>query len=242
MSYRRMLAAGFVLALLAGCADANRVVFLALVGEAPGDKPLYTGFGPSARFARPYPRIAEPGYRPPALPDTQAGAAGEAAAAARQALSDRASDYELRARYLRVNGDEYMAAAARLRPVVGQPLPPLSGTTQARLTAARQALARIQGDVLSIHGILQRTDQAKAAADRALAAVKAAGKPAEALVKPLGDGIAGIDRMLKDGDALVGAFVEWMAEQRSALDGLEDEIRRGVATGPAILQRESIIQ
>ena len=48
--------------------------------------------------------------------------------------------------------------------------------------------------------------------------------------------------MLKDGDALVGAFVEWMAEQRSALDGLEDEIRRGVATGPAILQRESIIQ
>jgi hypothetical protein len=244
MSHRRRLAAGLVLAALAGCADAERVTFLALVGEAPGDKPLYTGFGPSARFGRPYPRIPEPGYRPPALPDAAAGAgaAGEAAMSARQALSDRASDYELRARYLRVNGDEYTAAAGRLRPSVGQPLPPLSGTTQARLAAARQALARIQGDVLSIHGILQRTDQAKASAERALAAVRAGGKPAEPLAKPLGDGIAAIDRMLKDGDAMVGAFVEWMAEQRSALDALEDEIRRGVATGPAILQRESIIQ
>jgi hypothetical protein len=246
MSHRRhwalAAAAGFLLATLTGCGTADRVVFLALVGEAPGDKPLYTGFGPSARFGRPYPAIREPGYRPPVLPDTQAGAAGDAAVAARQVLSDRASDYELRARYLRVNADEYMATAVRLRPAVGQPLPPLSGTTQTRLTAARQALSRIQGDVLSLYGILQRTDQSKAQAERALAAVKAAGKPAEAIVKPLGDGIAGIDRMLKDGDAMVGAFVEWMAEQRSALESLEDEIRRGVATGPAILQRESIIQ
>ena len=137
-------------------------MFLALVGEAPGDKPLYTGFGPSARFGRPYPRIPEPGYRPPALPDAQAGAAGEAASSARQALSDRASDYELRARYLRLNGEEYMTAAGPLRPSVGQPLPRLNGTTQARLAAARAALARIQGDVLSLHGILQRADQAKA--------------------------------------------------------------------------------
>jgi hypothetical protein len=110
------------------------------------------------------------------------------------------------------------------------------------LTAARQALARIQGDVLSLHGIVQRGDQSKAVAERALASVKAGGAAAAPLVKPLTDGIASIERMLKDGDALVGAFVEWMAEQRSALDGLEDEIRRGVATGPAILQRESIIQ
>src|SRR5262249_35082061 len=156
---RMLAAAGFVLATLAACADADRVVFLALVGEAPGDKPLYTGFGPSARFGRPYPRIPEPGYRPPPLPDTQAGAAGEAAVAARQASSDRASDYELRARYLRVNGEEYLAAAGPLKPAVGQPLPRLNGTTQARLTTARQALARIQGDVLSIYGILQRADQ-----------------------------------------------------------------------------------
>lgn len=243
MSHRRKLAAaGFVLATLAACADADRVVYLALVGEAPGDKPLYTGLGPSARFGRPYPRIPEPGYRPPVLPDAQAGAAGAAAAAARQALSDRASDYELRARYLRVSADEYMAAATRLRPSVGRPLPPLNATTQARLTASRETLARVQGDVLSIHGILQRTDQDKARAERALAAVKGGGKPAEPLAKPLADGIAGIDKMQKDGDAMVGAFVEWMAEQRSALDGLEDEIRRGVATGPAILERETIIE
>jgi hypothetical protein len=243
MSHRRMLAAAaFALATLAACADSDRVVFLALVGVAPGDKPLYTGFGPSARFGRPYPRVPEPGYRPPVLPDAQAGAAGEAAAAARQVLSDRASDYELRARYLRIGGDEYMTAAGRLRPSVGQPLPPFNGTTQARLAAARQALSRIQGDVLSIYGILQRTDQGKAQAERALAAVKAGGKAAEPLAKPLADGLAGIDRMQKDGDAMVGAFVEWMAEQRSALDALEDEIRRGVATGPAILQRESIIE
>jgi hypothetical protein len=243
MTHRRPLAATVLaLAALAGCADVERVTFLALVGEGPGDKPLYQGFGPSARFGRPYPVIREPGYRPPPLPDTQAGAAGEAAAAARQALSDRASDYELRARYLRVNGDEYLAAAGPLRPSVGQPLPRFSGTTQARLAASRRALSRIQGDVLSLHGILQRTDQAKAQAERALAAVRAAGTAAAPLAKPLADGIAGIDRMLKDGDALVGAFVEWMAEQRSALDSLEDEIRRGVATGPAILQRETIIE
>jgi hypothetical protein len=241
MSNRRMFAAAvFALATLAACADADRAVFLALVGEAPGDKPLYTGFGPSARFGRPVPRIPEPGYRPPALPDAQAGAAGAAAMAARQALSDRASDYELRARYLRVSGDEYMAAADRLRPSIGEPLPPFNGTTQARLAAARQALSRIQGDVLSIHGILQRVDHDKARAERALAAVKAGG--AAALAKPLEDGIAGIGRMQKDGDAMVGAFVEWMAEQRSALDALEDEIRRGAAAGPAILQRESIVE
>lgn len=243
MSYRRTLAAaGLALATLAACADADRVVYLALVGEAPGDKPLYTGFGPSARFGRPYPLIPEPGYRPPALPDAQAGAAGEAAAAARQTLSDRASDYELRARYLRLNADEYMAATTRLRPTVGQPLPRFNGTTQARLAALRQALARVQGDVLSIHGILQRTDPDKARAERALAAVKTGGKAAEPLAKPLADGISGIDRMQKDGDKMVGAFVEWMAEQRGALDGLEDEIRRGAAAGPAILQRESIIE
>ena len=238
----RALLAGLGLAALVGCAETERVVFLALVGEAPGDKPLYTGLGASARFGRPFPRIPEPGYRPPVLPDAQAGAAGDAAAAARQALSDRASDYELRARYLRLNADEYIAAAGLLRPTVGQPLPPFSGTTQARLAAARQALQRIQGDVLSLHGIVQRSEQTKAQAERALAAAKAGGAAAAPLVKPLTDGIANLDKMMKDGDALVGAFVEWMAEQRSALDTLEDEIRRGLTTGPAILQRESIIQ
>jgi len=239
---RRALFAGLALAALAGCAESDRVVYLALVGEAPGDKPLYTGLGPSARFGRPFPRIAEPGYRPPVLPEAKAGAAGEAAAAARQLLSDRASDYELRVRYLRLNAEEYINATGPLRPTVGQPLPPLNGTTQARLAAARQALQRIQGDVLSLHGIVQRSEQAKVQAERALAAVRAGGAAAEPLAKPLADGIANLDKMLKDGDALVGAFVEWMAEQRSALDALEDEIRRGVATGPAILQRESIIQ
>ena len=250
MSYRRhrarglgRLAAGLALVAHAACADTERVAYLALVGEAPGDKPLYTGLGAAARFGRPYPQVREPGYRPPALPDaSKAGAAGDAAVSARQALSDRASDYELRARYLRLNGDEYLGAAAPLRPSVGQPLPPFNQTTQARLTAARQALARIQGDVLSLHGILQRSEQTKGFAERALAAVRAGGAEAAPLAKPLGDGIAATERMLKDGDALVGAFVEWMAEQRSALDSLEDEIRRGVATGPAILQRESIIQ
>lgn len=245
MSHRRrrtLPAAILALAALAGCAEADRVVFVALIGEAPGEKPLYTGLSPSARFGRPHPRIAEPGYRPPALPDAQAGAAGDAARAARQELSDRASDYELRARYLRLNAEEFQAAAAPLRPSVGQPLPPNNATAQARIAAARQALARVQGDVLSLHGIVQRGDQAKAQAERALAAAKAGGKAAEPLVKPLGDGIAALDKMLKDGEALVAAYVEWMADQRTALDALEDEIRRGAAAGPAILQRESIIQ
>jgi len=248
MSHRRhralAAAAGFALAALAlqGCADAERITYIALVGEAPGDKPLYTGFGASARFGRAFPRIPEPGYRPVALPEAKAGAAGEAAEAARQALSDRASDYELRARYLRLNADEYMTVVAPLRPAVGQPLPRFNQQTQNRFAALRQALARIQGDVLSLHGIVQRSEQTKGQAERALAAVRAAGAPAAPLVKPLTDSIASIDRLLKDGDLLVAAFVEWMAEQRTAIDSLEDEIRRGVATGPAILQRESIIQ
>ena len=62
------------------------------------------------------------------------------------------------------------------------------------------------------------------------------------MVKPLTEGIANIDKLLKDGDALVAVYVEWLADQRTALDALEDEIRRGTATGPAILQRESIFQ
>ncbi len=244
MSHRAVVVAGIALALLAGCAEVDRVTFIALVGEAPGDKPLYTGLGPSARLARGYPRIPEPGYRPPVLPDAPAAPpAGDAARAARQELSDRASDYELRARYLRLNADEYLAAAGPLRPTVGQPLPRLGGQVQARLVSARQALARIQGDVLSLHGVIQRGEQAKAQAERALAALRAGGATnTDQVVRPLADGIAAMDRMLKDGDVVVGAFVEWMAEQRSALDGFEDEVRRGVAAGPAILQRESIIQ
>jgi len=226
---------------LTGCAEADRVVYLALAGEAPGDNPLYTGFTASARFGRPSPLIAEKVYRPPQLPEGPTGPAADQARAARQAMSDRASDFELRARYLRLNAGEYAVAATPLKPSVGQPLPPVDTATQARIAAVRQAMTRIQADVLSLNGVVLRTDQTKAQAARALAAARASGG-GEALVKPLADGIENLDRLLKDGDALVAAYVEWMADQRTALDALEDEIRRGVAVGPALLQRESIFK
>lgn len=227
---------------VAACGTAERYTYIALVGEAPGDKPLYTGFSPSARLGRPNPGFAEASYRPPGLPDGPTGAAADAARAARQALSDRASDFELRTRYLRLNAGEYQAAAAPLKPAVGSPLPPDNPRTQARIAAAREAMARVQGDVLSIYGIVQRSDQTKAQAERALAAVRAAGTTAAPLATPLAEGIASIDKMMKAGDVIVAAYVEWLGDQRTALDALEDEIRRGVATGPGILQRESIIQ
>lgn len=231
-----------LMAALAACATAERYTYIALVGEAPGDKPLYTGLSPSARLARPAPGIPEATFRPPLLPDGPTGATAEAARAARQTLSDRASDYELRVRYLRLNADEFLAAVTPLKPAVGQPLPPDDARTQARLTAARQALARVQGDVLSIYGIVQRSEQSKAQAERALAAVRAGGPGLAPLAGSLGEGIAGIEKMMQAGDRLVAAFVEWMGDQRTALDTLEDEIKRGVAAGPAILSRESIIQ
>jgi hypothetical protein len=227
---------------LGACAETERVAYIALVGEAPGDKPLYTGLSPSARVARPAPSIAEVVYRPPVLPDGPTGAAADSARAARQALSDRASDYELRARYLRLNVGEYMAAAQPLKPTVGEPLPPDIPRTQARFAAARAALARMQGDVLSLHGIVQRSEQTRAIAARVLADVRAAGPAAAPLVQPLTEGIANVDRLMRDGEALVAVYVEWLADQRTALDALEDEIRRGVAAGPALLRRESIIQ
>ncbi len=217
------------------------MVFIALAGEAPGDKPLYTGFTASARFARPHPAVAERVYRPAQLPDGPAGAAADAARAARQAMSDRASDYELRARYLRLNAEEFQAAALPLKPAVGQPLPADDGTSQSRIAAVRRAMTRIQADVLSINGVVLRADQTKAQAERALAAVRA-GAGTAALAAPLAEGIAGMDRLLKDGDALVAAYVEWMADQRTALDALEDEIRRGTAAGPALLQRDSLFK
>src|SRR6185295_18949698 len=110
------------------------------------------------------------------------------------------------------------------------------------LATVRETMTRIQADMLSLNGIVLRADQTKAIAERALAAVTAAGTGAAPLAQPLREGIANIDRLLKDGDALVAAYVEWMADQRTALDALEDEIRRGVATGPAILQRDSIFK
>jgi hypothetical protein len=233
---------GGLVGLLAACADGERLTYLALVGEAPGDKPLYTGSSPSVRLGRPPPGIPEVVFRPPVLPDGPTGAAAEAARAARQVLSDRASDYELRVRYLRLNAGEFLAAVAPLKPVVGQPMQPDNARTQARITAAREAMARIQGDVLSIYGIVQRSEQTKAQAERALAAVRAAGAGAAPLAAPLGEGIASIEKMMQAGGRLVAAYVEWMGDQRTALDTLEDEIKRGVAVGPAILQRESIIQ
>ncbi len=234
-----LLAAGGA---VTGCAEADRVVFIALAGEAPGDKPLYTGFTASARFGRPNPAIVEKVYRPPLLPDGPTGAAADSARAVRQALSDRAGDYELRARYLRLNAEEFQVAALPLKPSVGQPLPPDDSASQARIAAVRQAMTRIQADVLSLNGVVLRADQTKALAERVLAAVKAGGAGTAALVTPLTEGIANIDRLLKDGDALVAAYVEWMADQRTALDALEDEIRRGAATGPAILQRDSLFK
>jgi hypothetical protein len=240
--HRALYAAAVALAALAACAESDRVVFGALVGEAPGDKPLYTGLSPSARFGRPAPRIGEPLYRPPALPDAQAGAAGDRAREARQALSDRASDYEIRARYLRLNAEEYQTAAGPLRPTVGQPLPADNATTRARLAATRQAMARVQGDVVSLHGIVLRGEQVKAQAERALASVQGRGAAAAPLAQPLRLGIASMDKMLKDGDALVASYVEWLAGERTALDVLEDEIRRGAAAGSPLLQRQSIIQ
>jgi hypothetical protein len=248
MSYRRHWAhvaapaAALVAALmLAACADADRIVYAGLVGEAPGDKPLYTGLTQSARLGRPHPRVPDTVYRPPSLPDAQ-GAAAEFARQARQNLSDRASDFELRARYLRLNADEFAAAAQPLRPNVGQPLPANNAITQGRIAAARQAMARVQGDVLSLHGIVQRGEQAKTQAERALAVLSSGGPAAAPLVQPMRDAVTSIDKMLKDGDALVAAYVEWLGDQRTALDAIEDEIRRGTAAGPAILQRESIIE
>jgi hypothetical protein len=226
---------------LSGCADADRVAYLALAGEAPGDKPLYTGFTASVRFGRPPPAIGEKVYRPPQLPDGPTGPAADQARLVRQAMSDRASDYELRARYLRLNAVEFATAAQPLKPAVGQPLPPDDQASQARFVALRQAMTRIQADVLSLNGIVLRTDQTKAQAERALAAVRANPGAAD-LVKPLTEGITNLDRLLKDGDALVAVYVEWMGDQRTALDALEDEIRRGTAAGPAILQRQSIFQ
>lgn len=237
-----LAAAPVLLGGLGGCADSERVVYLALAGEAPGDKPLYTGFTASARFGRPHPRFVESTYRPPQLPDAPTGPATDAARGARQAMSDRASDYELRARYLRLAAEEFQAAALPLKPTVGQPLPADDAASRSRLAAVRQTMTRIQADVLSLNGIVLRADQTKAIAERALAAVTAAGTGAAPLAAPLREGIANIDRLLKDGDALVAAYVEWMADQRTALEALEDEIRRGAATGPAILQRDSIFK
>jgi hypothetical protein len=239
----RFAASGLVLAgaLVAGCAGADRVAYYALVGEAPGDKPLYTGFSVSARLGRPEPPIADAVYRPPAMPDEPKTTAADRARQARQLLSDRASDFELRSRYLRLNASEFQAANAPLRPSVGKPLPPANQATAARFAAVRQAMARVQADVLILHGIVQRAEQAKAVAERVLAELPARGAGSE-LIPQLREGIARINKMLQAGDALVGAYVEWMAEQRTALDTLEEEIRRGGAAGPPLLQRETLIQ
>lgn len=247
MSHRRgralfVAAAMAALATLAGCADADRITYLALVGEAPGDKPLYTGFSASARLGRGHPRIGEGNYRPLPIPDTAAGPLAPAARAARQTMSDRASDFELRARYLALNAQEFLRAAAVLRPEVGRPLPPNSEGTRTRIAAARTAMARVQADTLWLHGIVQRADQAKAQAARVLTAVEAGGEAAKPLAEPLRTGIANLDKMQKDGAALVGAFVEWLADQRTALDALESEVASNAAPGPAIFQRETLFQ
>ncbi|MCW5772183.1 MAG: hypothetical protein KIT16_11150 [Rhodospirillaceae bacterium] len=247
MSHRRgraLLAAAAIAALagLGGCADADRIGYLALVGEAPGDKPLYTGFTASARLGRARPGIPDGTYRPPPIPDQASGTLADAARAARQGLSDRAGDFELRARYLALDADEFVSATVALRPTVGRPLPPNSEANRARIAAARRALARTQADVLSLHGIVQRTDQAKAQATRVLAAVDAADAAAKPLAAPLRTGVGNIDKMQKDGEAVVGRFVEWMADQRTALDALESEIVSGAAPGPTIFQRETLFQ
>jgi hypothetical protein len=219
---KRALATILALGALGGCAEGDRIVYFGLAGEAPTYKPAFEGEGGAERLGRRAPAIPEGRFRPAVLPETGEGALFDAATRARQVYSDRDDEYAFRRRALRVNVLEYETAAAAIRPVPGEPPPTKDARFDARMAAAREALARIEADIVSIHGITIRTERSVVAHGALVAqARRQRGDLPEAIAKAAAATAETARRLQADGQALAGAYLDWMSREREAADAAE---------------------
>lgn len=227
-------------AALAGCAEADRYVYQGLVGERPGDRPLFVETGMALRLGRPGPTPGAQRFRPapppPGRPESDRAplhALGGEYERVRQLISDREDEYLLRRRGMDLNLAEFYAAARAVTLRTGAELPSYDDQFRARLAAMRAAHSRLQGDVVSVNATMVRLERhigaAEALAPRVAAAPgrAEAGAYAAALDRALKASIESATAMRKHGNELIARFLDYLSEQDAAMTAIETQVKEG---------------
>jgi hypothetical protein len=226
---------------------ADRVIYLATTGEAPGDKIPYVDVAGRARLGRAAPALDLPRFRPAVTPaDKPAGkhmaALKDLYESVRQRLSDRDDEVQFRQRNMDLHLKEFSTALDDFRLLSGDPLPPYDKKFRDRMKISKDAMAALRGDLIRLNGVLLRLDQnlraARVIQARILQVGAAGGKLQAALAKA-------IAATLKSGFGLrqwartkMADYVEWITGQEHALDHLDKQVAaRGTArSGPATMR------
>ena len=190
-------------AALAGCTGGERTLFLTFAGETPGTRTPFVEITGAPPLGRPPPKAPALRFRPAAGSDAGPAAAvrvaetGDGAAVAdahrrvERALADRDEEFALRKRSFALYARDYLAAAGALGLQAGDPLPADDARHRARMTAARDALDAIGGDLVKLNALILRIERDRIAARRVAAAAQdvrraAAGRRRPRLCRPPG--------------------------------------------------------
>ena len=233
-------------AALAGCTGGERTLFLTFAGETPGTRTPFVEITGAPPLGRPPPKAPALRFRPAAGSDAGPAAAvrvaetGRGAAVAdahrrvERALADRDEEFALRKRSLALYARDYLAAAGALGLQAGDPLPADDARHRARMTAARDALDAIGGDLVKLNALILRIERDRIAARRVAAAAqdvhRGGGGPAQAaLVQAAGATAAAANEMLAAVRAFAGDWLDYVIGQRETLNRLAAQV--AAATG-----------
>ncbi len=241
-----LMAAGALALFAAGCAQVDKVAFLATTGEAPGQRTRYVDIGGPDRLGKNPPRLSGRRYAPQPVPG--AGKADESAAAARisepvtaltaqyarirQTLVDMDDGYQLRRASLYGFARTYVAISQKITLRPGDPLPENQTEIKKTIAEMRQAIGAMRGDLLKMHNLLVRLDGTGLTAIALSRQVAATRPAAPGDAKRLADLKAALDKSIVSARALavdgrkeVGAYVEYLTGQESSIAKLEDQLK-----------------
>ena len=260
-----LLAAAVLLA-TGGCAKrsqprsagstADRVIYLATTGEAPGDKTPYVDVTGRARLGRSAPALNLPRFRPAVTPtDKPAGkqmaALKDLYAAVRQRLSDRDDEVQFRQRSMGLHLKEFTNALTDLRLRPGDPLPPYDKKFRDRMKITQDVMAALRADLIRLNGVLLRLDQNLRAATVIRARIRqvgaAGGKLQAALAKAIAASLKSGFGLRQQARTKMANYVEWITGQEHALEHLDKQVaaRGSAPSGPAtmrdIIHRPSVL-
>ena len=226
---------------------ADRVIYLATTGEAPGDKTPYVDVTGRHRLGVPAPALGLPRFRPAVTPVGEPRGARMVRLkglyeAVRQRLSDRDDEVQFRQRSMVLHLGEFNKAVAGLRLSPGDPLPPYNDEFRKVMKEARDAMAALRADLIRLNGVLLRLDvnlRAAVTIQRSLGQVGAAGgKLQAALAKAVAASLKSGFALRRQARGRMASYVEWMTGQEQALEGMEKQVaaRGSAPSGPATMR------
>ena len=232
-------------AALAGCTQGERTLFLTFAGETPGTRTPFVEIAGAPPLGRPPPKAPALRFGAAAGSDaapTAAARVAEAGGAAaiadahrrvERALADRDEEFDLRKRSLALYARDYLTTVRALALQAGDPLPADDARHRARMTAARDTLDAIGGDLVKLTALILRLERDRIAARRVAAAAQGAhggGTPAQAaLVQAAGATAAAANEMLAAVRAFAGDWLDYVIGQRETLNRLAAQV--AAATG-----------